>query len=604
MYENIADLHEHLLYHLLRFRQSLLNKKQLAFTFGLRSIEHEKDKRALRRGWWFEGDEKKIVLPFIKNMDASASLGFQLLLLDKSVYLYFKPFDRNDEWSHNVMAVIEKELGLKTSFGSDREVFSELLVDIAPISETNFLVAVGTVIDYLQRITVLAKNIPNTVSFVDEERFIKSIRGIRAYRAFPEAKLVFLKAFRQEIIKTAHRGDPNSLQGDTIEVHLNKACKWVFLSGQNSVGKTTVLKYIAQGLYKGGGFWVEYENNIMHQLDSRYLYAFQLYNEEVLNVVNGGLPADFRVLPLIACYGPSRLNVQATDSLNKEAKNDNPLHHLFVSDGLLKNIETELLFAYGTKEMQKEQQGSSKYEELCKMLTTLIPSLERVEVDWEERCVWYYEKSETGQDYEAVRFEELASGVRSIVAMAGDIYVRLTKGKERLFKEDPVLQALGEEPTKSKGFYRTEELFGIVLIDELDLHLHPKWQYELPSLLSKVFPHVQFIASTHSPIPLLGAPKGAHPVFLKVNRNKEQGITVERLLEMERELPNLMPNAILTSPIFDFQQLFPKQHDAEEPIRTEDNYQDIQDAKARMERLKALAEDFRFPKKEGEDEKD
>ena len=40
---------------------------------------------------------------------------------------------------------------------------------------------------------------------------------------------------------------------------------------------------------------------------------------------------------------------------------------------------------------------------------------------------------------------------------------------------------------------------GVVLIDELDLHLHPKWQRLVVADLKKIFPKVQFIATTHSP---------------------------------------------------------------------------------------------------------
>ena len=39
----------------------------------------------------------------------------------------------------------------------------------------------------------------------------------------------------------------------------------------------------------------------------------------------------------------------------------------------------------------------------------------------------------------------------------------------------------------------------IVLIDELDLHLHPKWQRQIVHNLTKAFPRCQFIATTHSP---------------------------------------------------------------------------------------------------------
>ncbi len=44
------------------------------------------------------------------------------------------------------------------------------------------------------------------------------------------------------------------------------------------------------------------------------------------------------------------------------------------------------------------------------------------------------------------------------------------------------------------------ELSGIILIDEIEQHLHPKWQRNIIRLLHKVFPNIQFIASSHSPL--------------------------------------------------------------------------------------------------------
>lgn len=45
-----------------------------------------------------------------------------------------------------------------------------------------------------------------------------------------------------------------------------------------------------------------------------------------------------------------------------------------------------------------------------------------------------------------------------------------------------------------------DELQGVVLIDELDLHLHPSWQASFIGALKATFPHIQFIATTHSPM--------------------------------------------------------------------------------------------------------
>jgi len=48
---------------------------------------------------------------------------------------------------------------------------------------------------------------------------------------------------------------------------------------------------------------------------------------------------------------------------------------------------------------------------------------------------------------------------------------------------------------------------GIVLIDEVEQHLHPRWQIEIMDLLSDAFPDVQFIATTHSPLIISGSKK-------------------------------------------------------------------------------------------------
>ena len=40
---------------------------------------------------------------------------------------------------------------------------------------------------------------------------------------------------------------------------------------------------------------------------------------------------------------------------------------------------------------------------------------------------------------------------------------------------------------------------GVVLVDEIDLHLHPEWQQRILRDLQNIFPNVQFIVSTHSP---------------------------------------------------------------------------------------------------------
>ena len=47
---------------------------------------------------------------------------------------------------------------------------------------------------------------------------------------------------------------------------------------------------------------------------------------------------------------------------------------------------------------------------------------------------------------------------------------------------------------------RLEEVEGIVMVDEIDLHLHPKWQRTIIKTLSETFPNIQFIFTSHSPL--------------------------------------------------------------------------------------------------------
>ena len=49
---------------------------------------------------------------------------------------------------------------------------------------------------------------------------------------------------------------------------------------------------------------------------------------------------------------------------------------------------------------------------------------------------------------------------------------------------------------------------GVVLIDEIDVHLHPTWQKKIGSWFCQYFPNIQFIVSTHSPIICQAATKG------------------------------------------------------------------------------------------------
>jgi predicted ATP-binding protein involved in virulence len=152
--------------------------------------------------------------------------------------------------------------------------------------------------------------------------------------------------------------------------------------------------------------------------------------------------------------------------------------------------------------------------------------------------------------YEAgIEFFDLAAGYKSIIAMIGDMINRLNS---------------------AQSVQTFNDLQGIVIIDEFELHLHPKYQKLFVEKLTELFPKIQFIVSTHSPIPLLGAPTNS--VIINVTRTKEEGIQA-KLLDIDFSV--LTPNTILSSPIFGFQDLIPDSKSNEKMVRTEDTYKEV-----------------------------
>ncbi|MDR2756138.1 MAG: AAA family ATPase [Planctomycetaceae bacterium] len=87
-------------------------------------------------------------------------------------------------------------------------------------------------------------------------------------------------------------------------------------------------------------------------------------------------------------------------------------------------------------------------------------------------------------------FNDLSDGYRSMLGMVADIAHRMAR-----LNPDLEAEVLQQTP-------------GIVVIDELDLHLHPKWQYSVVENLRSIFPKVQFIATTHSPFIIQSARDG------------------------------------------------------------------------------------------------
>lgn len=101
-----------------------------------------------------------------------------------------------------------------------------------------------------------------------------------------------------------------------------------------------------------------------------------------------------------------------------------------------------------------------------------------------------------------VPVSSLSDGVKAMLSLTADIAYRCVKLNPDLISP-------------------TAETEGIVLIDEVDLHLHPKWQQTVLSDLIKTFPKIQFIVTTHSPQVLSTIHKGSIRLLGKDNNGKD-----------------------------------------------------------------------------------
>ncbi|MEZ9184437.1 AAA family ATPase [Vibrio splendidus] len=96
--------------------------------------------------------------------------------------------------------------------------------------------------------------------------------------------------------------------------------------------------------------------------------------------------------------------------------------------------------------------------------------------------------------------EELSAGFQAILLIIANIFEWV-------------------EGTRLEGERQVSQATGTVLIDELDIHLHPEWQFTLREGLANIFPELQFIVTTHSPHLLSSAKENE---IIVMDRNREQ----------------------------------------------------------------------------------
>lgn len=232
------------------------------------------------------------------------------------------------------------------------------------------------------------------------------------------------------------------------------------------------------------------------------------------------------------CYGYGASRRMGKASLSEQRTEDTTAS-LFSDDVDLINAEEWLLQAdYAASRAAKgNTRAGERRDQVIEILKALLPDVEdiRFQVTEEEISA---PTVEFETHYGWVRLKDLSLGYRTMTTWMVDL-------ASRLFDRYPKSANPLAEPA-------------VVLVDEIDLHLHPRWQRTLLSFLSERFPNTQFIATAHSPL-VVQAAEDANIVLL---RREGDHVVIDN--DVER-IKNWRVDQILTSELFGLDSARPPQ---------------------------------------------
>lgn len=271
-----------------------------------------------------------------------------------------------------------------------------------------------------------------------------------------------------------------------LDLTFNKGLN--LICGENGVGKTTVLRSVAQCFLCGENNYIKkYYNsekgiiNVKFDNGDTESFSTSDFDMEETNNLNTSVEAidigdHIIYFPTFRTIGYHKL-----DALYPIfSKGDGNIHSLLaLNSGVQENIKSwfvnRLIFSqtnYSLNSFQLSNLDLSKnaFQLLDKQLSikTATPDFELIMT----------------QGKNEIYFEMLSDGYKSSIF----ILLGLIKEVEYRFPEKNAI-----------------DFDGIIMIDEIDIHLHPQWQAKLVKVLKEIFPNAQIIATTHSPSVLQNA---------------------------------------------------------------------------------------------------
>ena len=290
-----------------------------------------------------------------------------------------------------------------------------------------------------------------------------------------------------------------------------KVAQWNIILGDNGTGKTTVLKSLCLLTEANQITLSHYERNLMWIANFKFIISkenqqqkafFGLYNDPHRDGPRLSLKKlyseDNIEPPFICAYGAVRRVGNSAITVEKV----NTIQNLFDESAALTNAEELLVQAdyLDLKEKEADNHQKNNYNRIKQILLNLLKD-QISDIQIKAGVINRFNPPQVffKTPYGEVRLHELSLGYKTLIAWMVDF----TKG---LLDRYPDSENPLAEPA-------------VCLVDEIDLHLHPKFQRTIIQFLTDTFPNTQFIVTAHSPL-IVQSAEDANIILLKREGNE------------------------------------------------------------------------------------
>jgi predicted ATP-binding protein involved in virulence len=261
------------------------------------------------------------------------------------------------------------------------------------------------------------------------------------------------------------------------DIHLN--------TYQYSLEEQTPVCIVAKGVVDGNH--IEW-NRELHSIDKSKTTRYSASKiKNIAKKLNEQRQAGAAIkLPLLVYYPTSRNWRKIKEKNNKSEITDidsrkegykswyNPDYSIQMVLEWFRDMQLATIQPNGKEASSKD---SIELKVLRTCIVNCIENAKDIFFDWKRK-----ELSLEWQDDRKIPVSRLSHGVKNMFAIIADIAYRCLRLNPHL------------------GLETAKETEGIILIDEIDAHLHPSWQLTIVDKLKKTFPKIQFIVTTHSPL--------------------------------------------------------------------------------------------------------